>query len=111
MKKLALVTAIAATISAGAHAIVGSDITAITLVTPVPGGANIAVNCNGVWNPGFFTGLGLTGPNAGAVTLSGNICLDPNSNGSPYVALNFGLTGAGNAGGTTFDGGGIAIWT
>jgi hypothetical protein len=109
MKKLALVSAIAAatTFSTGAHAVVGSDITGIVLKV---GGVDIATDCSNAAQ-GFHTGLGLSGLTPWTVHLSGNVCLDPNQNGTPYVAINFGLGGKGDATGTKFSLDGVSIWT
>jgi hypothetical protein len=122
MKKLALATAIATafTLSGNAHAVIGSDIVSIAMWMPNKAtGVNVLVGC-GVPKQGFFTRLALTGSVAGTVALRGNVCLDPAYTGmgpnvgAPYLALDFELTDTSNtagAGGITFNGGGITIWT
>jgi hypothetical protein len=119
MKKLALVTAIAAaaTISTGTHAqVLSSNITAIDLEVNNGSPLNLAVDCaTGTWTPGFTTALSLKGPGLGAyqIRLSGTVCLDTGF-GSPYVALVFGLSGSAVASpnpGTVFNDGTVSIFT
>ena len=114
MKKLALVTAVAAaTICTGAHASpISSAIAGIELKSS---GIPIAIDCASTWNTGFSTGLALsgTGTGAGQINFVGNVCLDPSFSGGPYVALDFGLRGGAVAPappGTTFNGGRIDIY-
>jgi hypothetical protein len=112
MKKLALVTAIAAaaTLSTGAHAVISSSITGIQLISA---GNDMTLPCSSTYNPGFTTGLQLAGTTpsgvGGAVTLLGQACLDPGT--GIHVALSFALGGAEVATGTTFTTGSIVVFT
>ena len=114
MKKLALATAIAAasTLSSGAHALISSNITGVQLIS---GGSDITMPCAYAYNPGFTTGLLLTGTvpfptflRIASINLTGQVCLD-HGIGIP-VALNFALSGTATANGTTFDHGSIAVF-
>lgn len=119
MKKLALVTAIAAaaTISTGTHAqVLSSNITAIDLEVNNGTPFNLAVDCaTGTSTPGFNTALSLKGPGIGPyeIRLSGTVCLDTGF-GSPYVALVFALSGEAVVSpnpGTVFNDGAVTIFT
>lgn len=114
MKKLALATAIsAATISSGAHAVIGSFINPAT-INVVISGLDIAIDCANTWNPPpFVTGLELSGPFASQIDLLGQVCLNPYGFGTPYIALDFHLRGAESTSpsGTIFNLGGIDIYT
>lgn len=110
MKKLAIVAAVAAaSLSTGAHAV--RDVNArlanpgyemyigtIPLVTTCSAGSQV---------------FSIDGANAAQVQMQGNICLDPNGDGSLIIRLTFHLTGAYSAAGpnqgTTFDQGSIYI--
>jgi hypothetical protein len=126
MKKLALVTAIsAATLSAGAYAQIGSSPAGGAPAAPFTapdielwtGGVDIEVDC-ATAPAKFTTGLELVGgrfsnpTGIDAVSLLGQLCLDPTGTGTPWVGLEFALSGSINAAtGTTFNGGSINIWT
>lgn len=108
MKKLAFATAIAAaaTLSTGAHAVVTSNITAVELeVSGIPSQVDCAT---GTYNPGFVTGLALTGigTGTGEINWTGQICLDVGG-GAPYVSLVFSVQGQATATGTQFTNGKI----
>jgi hypothetical protein len=108
MKKSAIATAIAAaSLSTGAHAVISTSVTGFQLVT---GGVDITLPCVNTYNPGFTSGLLLTGVTPGtAINLTGQVCLDPGT--GIHVALNIALAGTGGIGGTTFNTGSISVFT
>jgi hypothetical protein len=113
MKISALAAAIAATttLTTGAHAAVSSAINAAAIELYIVG-INIEIDCANTWNPGFTTGLTLSGAGTGPgqINFLGDICLDPATTGAPYVALDIALNGGAVAGGTEFTGGDIDIY-
>ena len=120
MKKLALAAAISAssTISAGAYAIgAGPGLGPPSAPFTSPdielwtGGVDIEVDC-ALAPAKFTTALGLLGWLPSLVVLAGELCLDPTGTGTPWVGLDFALSGNFVLGtGTRFNAGSIDIWT
>ncbi len=122
MKKLALATAIAAAtvISTGAHAAVRSTPPSAPFLSgniqmwATGFGFDMEVDCASTTHPDFTTSLRITGVDPTLITLKGEVCLDPNLNGTPYVGLVLSLAGAATTSapfGTIFNAGNIDIFT
>jgi hypothetical protein len=116
MKKFALVTAIAAVLSSGAHAQVAkADLDlGFPFSPPTATGFNYAVDCaDSRFAPPRHPTFLSVATTLAASFLTGTICLD--IGGPPYVLLQFGLTtsaatGRGGPGGTWFDSGTTDIY-